>query len=455
MRRDPLPLVLVLILVVLGSVVWLMRDPDHPVLDVLTGLPVVGPAAERFREAYRPPPPRPVEEGAPAAEITVVRREPPPGAATSRPLGRVWVRAGTDLRRAPDAAGPVVATLSGLRRMQVRERRGDWRRVSQVGLEGSLLEGWVRQADLAEPSREELWQADPVLPLAAATPAEEVLAQARELMAEGARELPCGPFRLLTDVEGPVVSSCARLAGQLDGLYAERTGLQPVGEAAEAILLFRRFGAYALFRTRISPDSRRHAFAAPARGFVALAAQGRPTAQVRASLVHELVHLLNRRYLGPALPSWLDEGLAEELAMSHIAEDGTLDPDSLGRWQTQSGSLQMMGGGQVVMEALLVDMRRGDLPTLERLVRFGRSEFQADESYQAHYSLSALWVRYLLSGGPAEERRGFRAFLAAVAAGEPLDEGLLRGHLGAGWRDLESGFRLWLEAGAPVAARPS
>ena len=143
-------------------------------------------------------------------------------------------------------------------------------------------------------------------------------------------------------------------------------------------------------------------------------------------LVHELVHLLNRRFLGPALPSWLDEGLAEELAMSRIAADGTLVPGSLGRFESGSRDRALLvGGGEIHLGALRAGMRRGDLPTLEELVGLDRTGFQAEDRFQIHYALSAFWVRYLLSGAAPAGADGFRSFLAAVAEGEPLDEELL------------------------------
>ncbi len=453
MRWDPLPWLLILVLLLLAGVALLTQFPESPVLDRLAELPVIGPVAGRFREAYRQPPPRPVEDEV-ETEVIVLGREvvdaPPPARG---PLGRVWVRAGAELRAAPEAAGEVVETLPGIRTMTLLERRGGWRRVSRVGIEGSVAEGWVRQTDLAEPTREELWQPEPVVPLAAVSPAPEVLVKARELMGDDVRERPCGPFLLLTDAAERFVERCPRLAGQLDRLYAERTGLEPVGEAAEAILVFAHDGAFLIFRTQVSPDSRRHAFAAPARGIVAMAAGKRPVAQVQATLVHELVHLLNRRYLGPALPSWLDEGLAEELAMSRVDADGTLVPGSLGSWEVPAGgeSLRLLGGGLLVLDSLRASMRRGDLPTFERLVSLDRSAFQAAPGYRTHYALSAFWVRYLLSGESPAGAEGFRGFLAAVAGGEPLERELLQGRLGADWPELESGFRRWLDAGAGAA----
>ncbi len=157
------------------------------------------------------------------------------------------------------------------------------------------------------------------------------------------------------------------------------------------------------------------------------------------------MHLLNRRFLGPALPPWLDEGLAEELAMSRIASDGTLDPDSLGRWEEGSGRARVLGGGEVLLADLRRRLRRGELPRFEQLVQLDQAGFQTEDRFQLHYSLSAFWVRYLLSGEGPAGGAAFRSFLTAVAAGEPLDAELLLGRLGTAWRELETGFRRWLD----------
>ena len=63
MRRDPMPWLLLLLLTVLGSVAYLTRYPEHPVLERLAEWPVIGSAAERFRKLYRPAPSRRVERG--------------------------------------------------------------------------------------------------------------------------------------------------------------------------------------------------------------------------------------------------------------------------------------------------------------------------------------------------------------------------------------------------------
>ena len=454
-RGNPTLWTVLLLLTVLGTVAYLTHHPEHPVVDRLAELPGIGPVAEWFRDSYRPPSPPPAaEEREP--ETIIVEESAPGGEEVVQviavPLGSVWVRAGTELRAAPEDSSAVVEVVPLLGKMTLRGRRGEWRRVARAELGGRLVEGWVRAEELVEPSREELWAAAPVLPLAAAEPTEETLAQARELMGEEVRQLPCGPFRLLTDARGPVVDGCSRLAGQLERAYAERTGLEPVGEARETILLFDSHGAYLVFRMRVSPGSVRGAFAAPGRGFVALAVGGRESSLVRAMLAHELVHLLNRRFLGPALPSWIDEGLAEELGMSRIGEDGSLEPGTLGTIGGGSGDVVVVGGGQLHLSSVRARMWAGSLPTLRQLVALDRHAFQVEESYQLHYSLSAFWLRYLLSERSPMGAEGFRAFLAAVAAGERLEGELLLARLGTDWQQLEVGFRRWLDSDAAAGA---
>ena len=60
---------------------------------------------------------------------------------------------------------------------------------------------------------------------------------------------------------------------------------------------------------------------------------------------------------------------------------------------------------------------------------------------EIHYTLSALWVRYLLSDPDLAER--FRAFLPEVARGAAADSTNLVAHLGRGWSRLEKDFRAW------------
>lgn len=152
MRRDPLPWLLLLLLTLLAGVAYLTAHPEHPLLDRLAGMSLIGPAAARFRELYRPPaahpPGQPAGAGEAAVEYEVIVVEPPTpppsGPVASPRLGSVWLGAGAALRRTPEEDGAVVEIVATLRKLTLVERRGGWRRVSRVELAGGLTEGWVR-----------------------------------------------------------------------------------------------------------------------------------------------------------------------------------------------------------------------------------------------------------------------------------------------------------------------
>ncbi len=451
MRRDPLPWLLFLGLALLGGLAWLTAHPEGPALDRMVEWPWIGPAAARFRDLYRPPPAaaepeveyvrvRPAAPGSPAlAERTTAG---PRAVADAGPT--ILVGPGTRLYAEPARESEAREVTRSYANLAVRERRGAWYRVARAGRQVDSGETWVHEADVSERAGERFWQADPVLPLPASPPAVELLAAARELMADGGRETACGPYRLLTDAPiAELPESCARLASSLDRVYAERYGLEPAGAPAEAILIFRGYGAFLIFRSRAAPEVRHHAFAAPARGLVALTAQGRMPGQLEATLAHELVHLLNRRFLGPALPPWLDEGLASDLAFSARGGDGALLPGSLGGWQSDAGGrVRLHGGGRGALLRLQRRLAAGRLPDIVELLRLDQATFRSDA--ELHYALAAFWLRYLLSGEEPSLAAGLRSFLAAVAAGEPIDDELLLGRLGRGWPELEAGFRGWI-----------
>src|SRR6185436_7649016 len=103
----------------------------------------------------------------------------------------------------------------------------------------------------------------------------------------------------------------AGAAGAVDAAYRARYGLDLAGAPAETVVLFRRRRSYDeyLQRTGGPLAAETGHFAG---GVVALYREGRLLEDVRATLVHELVHALGRRGLGPALPPWLDEGMADD-----------------------------------------------------------------------------------------------------------------------------------------------
>jgi hypothetical protein len=436
-----------LLLVVLAAAgfAWLTRHPEAPIVERAQEWPVVGPLAEAFREAYLPPEPPPAESPpATGSEPTVEWILPDAGDLQARPF--VWVRPGDRLHEAPDATSRVVQVITSIRNLYLLDRRGDWYRVRLARPDAPPIQAWVLLENYSEPSPEVLRQPDPVLPLPATPPRVERVEAARRGMGEGGRQLECGAYPLYTDVElGELVDLCARVTTDLEEVYRRRYGLKPVSPPAEAIFLFREEGAYRRFveLQRVPVDSRRaHAF--PAEGYVALYLGDQSPVEVLSVLVHELTHLLNRRSLGPALPPWLAEGLADDLGESKIGEEGSLEPGRLGGEQTVAGAKTTRSGAVAAAIDLQRALEKDSLPGLEALLEFDRQRFRQPDRVQLHYALSSFWVRYLLSDFEAGLSAGFREFLRRVAAGEPITAQLLGESLDRDLASLEGGFRAWL-----------
>ncbi len=443
-HRSAVPGLVLLVLVAAGFA-WLTRHPDAELLRRVEEWPAVGSLARAFRRAYLPPEPRPEEsivQTESDSEIEWILPEP----ADVEALPYVWVQPGTLLHQAPDTKSPVLSRESSIRSLSVLVKLGDWYQVRIPRPGQRPLKAWVLLEDYQEPSPSELNQPDPVLPLASALPAVGKVAAARQLMTAGGREGSCGPHPLVTDTEDEAfVELCPGIVQNLEEVYRQRYGLQPVSPPAEAILLFRRAEAYRVFRDRQAiPYETNLAHASPAEGYIALFQGDRSSREIAGTLIHELTHLLNRRALGPALPPWLSEGLADDLAESELDESGAPLPGRLGGESLNTGSSVIRHGALAAAVLLQEALEAGSLPPLEELVEMDRRQFHDPRRVQLHYALSSFWIRYLLSGFRPELRSGFRDFLQAVAAGEPLDtEGLLA-RLGSGWQDLEPTFHIWL-----------
>ncbi len=445
MRRDFTALWLFLLLGALAALALLTAYPESRLAKRAESWPVAGPLVSRIRDLYRPPPASPPAE--PEVEIVVLPRSRPtrsnppatPGAPGRRP--RVWVPPGTPLYAEPDAAGEPLRRFDDYGYHGFAERSGDWYRLEWHDAELRAGGGWVRLPGYREPSREELWRPAPVVPLPAAPPDDTALARARELMGALAEEHDCGPYRLLSDrPRGALHASCARLARSLESVYRGRYGVAPVGRPAGAILAFGRATDFSAFSRDYRNSAGSQGFATPSRGFVALP----PGGDQRARLVHELTHLLNRRALGPALPPWLEEGLAEDLALSRIDATGALVPGSLAGSAVAAGQrTAWLTGGLAAVRQLLAWRAGGVGPSLEQLVTLDAERFRTTGSASLHYSLAGLWVRYLLDGAGEPTAAAFRSYLAAVAAGEPVAAGRLPERLGRDWPELEAGFRDW------------
>ena len=360
-RERLTPGLLLLLLGFAGAAAWLTRHPEWRGLERAAEWPLVGPLAARFRAAYLPAPsappappdepPRwvvvwdeveppgsrfPARRPAPAEAVRLPAPEPLPA-----PLGESWARPGSGLRERPEATAEIRERLRDWALLAVLERRGEW-----VAVERGGRRLWLEAAALSAPDERPFGSAPlPVGPGEPAAPAPERLAEARRLLGPAAREMPLGGYLLLTDLPAAgLPPALGATVAALEPAYRERTGLTPVGTAAGVIALFASEEAYRAFQAGeerlaglpVSGHARGGLVALPA------AAGEDETATV---LVHELAHLLNRRAIGPALPPWLDEGLAEELAGSARDAAGGLEPGGYGgrmerderRWTATGG----------------------------------------------------------------------------------------------------------------------
>jgi hypothetical protein len=271
--------------------------------------------------------------------------------------------------------------------------------------------------------------------LAAKPPSAERIAAGRRWMEGGGREEPCGPYRLITDVDDPqLVAACDRIGAELDAIFEQRFGVRPVGSPAEGILLFRRLRDYNAF---VREEGRLAAgYAGFSSGSLVALHASPPRAEVIQTLAHELTHLVEHRAFGLDLPPWLSEGLAN--AIGHTATTSGFGP--LDGWR----------GAEALAQRLRQAQTAGEERPFAELAGLPRSAF--DRGVRSFdYEQSTLWVRYLLLDphlGP-----GFRSFLADLA-GIPeghvrYDAERLRERLGRSWLDLESGFRSWLGTERP------
>jgi hypothetical protein len=286
----------------------------------------------------------------------------------------------------------------------------------------------------------------PALPLPGRPPSPELLARASVRLREPRRDLALGPYATVTDVTDPVLlARLDGLAGQVEDLYRRRYGVAPVGEPREAIVLYARKEDY---RQVAREDERIAAIASAGHtvhGLVMLYAADRPADEIGATLVHELVHLLNRRALGPALPPWLDEGIAEDLAQSRPDSRGLLVPGTLSGSAILAVDHIELRGALAAALMLQRTLAAGEIPRVETLIATPWEEFVAAGRQQS-YDAALLWVRYLMDGEGGSLRPAFTGYLGEIAAGGTVDGEELRRRLDRPWPLLDLGWHAWLQA---------
>jgi hypothetical protein len=439
-RKDRVgPLAVLLVIAALGLFMWMTRYPESPLLSEAVEWPVVGPLVERFRERYLDAPePTPTQIDAPEASV---RRERPPSAPTRRREQRptVWVNTGTPLLAAPESDAEAVMTVARIASLPVVEQRGEWYRVVYRGTPAWVDLPGYDDSDMPPFGREP----SPPLPLPGRPADEHLLQMATELLGESAVEVPLAGYVLITDRDDPeLLEMLARVAGALEASYAARYGVELIDRPRETVVLFSQESAYRRFQDRLDRVAGLPAAGLVSKGLVAVFVGGRARSEVAATLVHELAHLLNRRALGPALPPWLDEGIADDLAYSAISGDGSLDPTMLaGSWRDVGPVRVWLGGHASARELERAVSNQSTVP-LDDLLRMEWEEF-VDPEGNVNYPQSAFFLRFLIDVDPVL-RTGFRRFLTGIAAGGPVTAEELVRRLGRSEEQLEAEFSRWL-----------
>lgn len=454
--------VLVLLLGLLALVVGFTRVPEAEIFVRAERLPGVGDRVAELRRLYLPAEPLPGDtvpgieppdaesadasgspRGAPPRGASRLRSPSPMRDAEGGPRRppTAWLSPGEVLRRRPQRGAAAVGEVDAFTGVVVVDRRGRWLRVRYRD-----LLGWVLPLERAPGEPPLGSEPEPPLPLPSRPPEAERLAAARRLLDGGGRQRAIGPYTVYTDVENEeLLAYLGRVAAAVEPAYRARYRQPPVGEAREAMVLFTREEGY---RRLQESESRLRDLAAgghAGRGMVAMWVGGRAHDEVASTLVHELVHMLNRRALGPALPPWLNEGLADDLSSGHIRPGGEIDLSQLGGVVMRSGDRVTYGGAKAAIRILARERERGELPRLRRLVGLDWDGFVRSEQSRLHYPLAAFWVRYLMSGEDGRLAGDFRTFLSRVAAGRPATGEALIDALGRSWDSLEWGFGRWLQ----------
>ena len=417
-----------------AGLAWLTQNPTSPVLDRTSDWPVVGWMSRAFRARYLPSktsasgPHDELEQGRGFAS----RRSPRLGV-----LPRIWITQSTVAYAEPSVDAERLTVLDPIVSAVQRERQGDW-----YGLDLGGRVGWVHLPNYSETSDPPLGSAPaPILPVPDLEADSERLQMALRGLDGGGRKDTLGDYVLFTDSSDPeLMPRLRRTVSSLERVYSERYGVTPIDRARASLVIFSLKAEYLRFKGLDSSLVDREASGHVGKGIVALYRQGRTADEVRSTLLHELVHLLNRRALGPALPVWLDEGVAEDLSGSAVGVDGALLPGTLASTTVFDDSGWVATGAEASLVLLRRRLQDEGLLRLEDLIVKGDEQFHDRENRTLHYALSGFWVRFLMQRYSAQ----FKGFLEAISLGEPATTESLKNHLQMEWKGLDLEFAEWL-----------
>lgn len=371
-----------------------------------------------------------------AQEETIVLGRRSSISAPEEPSQTIVIGEGARLRERPDPDSAVMEVFATSIELPVLERQGPW-----VQVRFGVWLGWVDIDAGGKPPSIDL----PVNP--------DIARLERALEIFGRRPAPgsLGPFTLFTDVEDP--RTLDRLAAVAEGAivaYRSRYGLDPQSLDGAAVVIFAEEDAYRRFEAQESRLVGAHSLGFTSEALSILFTGGQQKVAIEALLVHELVHLLGRRVFAGPIPPWLDEGMAQDLALSRIEVDGRIRPGTLSTVDPPPGTSTVRGGSRVLSAAethlvtLLGDWNSPYHPGVADLTTLAWQEFIDPERRIIRYSKSALLVRYLLDGGDKRLREGFLGYLAELKGTELAESIPLFPTLGKDPDRIDAGLYLFI-----------
>lgn len=439
-------IVIVLALGVLGALAllgWATHHPDHPRLHAAREWPVAGPWVVRFQRHYLGPEEtgeRVPDEGAPSPPND--RDAAPARSFDARPS--VWVQPDLPLYREPSHDADVELVFDRYANLSEIESRDGWTRVRYRDPRGRDRVGWLAPRPDEGPI---LGRATvPVGPVAAAPASPAQIESARAQLGMSLRTAKLGPYDLLTDSRNQVlIDRLRKLAAQLDDVFARRFGLRPIGRPAETVVLFETLEGYRGFKNATARIAHLNAAGHAERGMAALYRGEQNMDDVAAVFVHEISHLISRRAIGPALPLWLGEGIAEALSSSRLLPWGGIDPEGWGGSRLRVGNRITSTGEWSARQRVKDRIVEGTLPPLDRVIGIDDDDFQnRSPAPGLHYTMAGTFVRFLLDGAEGRHRQAFQAFLRDISEGGDATAEALIARLGASWDALDREYRSWM-----------
>ena len=429
--RDLLTTV-ALLLVVAGFVIFaaLTWRPQAQVWDRAEALPAVGELIGWIRGPYR------LERAGVAGRRSTAAEsfaEP----ATDVPEVE-YVGVGAVFREGPSGDAATLETTRVLRDYRVVQRQGAWAQLVLGTVDGDDRLGWVDLAAERDMSDPPLGN-DPVPPKPQpASPAtKRQIALVMDHLEQPIDQSNAAGYTVLMGFRDlPLRAAVTTELRNLESRYRRRFRLSPIGKAVETVVIFDTEQRYRDFENTAPALAGLGSAGHSTRGLIALFRGDRSQTDVVETLRHEVVHLLNRRAIGPALPPWLEEGLADELAV--LAELQEEDPFAAHRFRL--GKQTLYRGPLASLRLLLQAEASGQWVSLQRMLGMDWEQFVKGGRSSLLYAESSFFVHWLLE----TDENAFHRYLNSISVGRPASAAELSRSFGRTVSQLDEEYRSWI-----------